>query len=166
VHHPPVLAIGDLVTSGGLLTVGQQPAVAALGLVVGVQLADQLGVAALGLDHGQPVEQGGPLPRPILRGAPGMLLDQQPLVAAVLQVLTNPSATSGGGQGHLGRGEALTRPSASPPKMGPKWCCQARTGRPRRAAIAAGSAAPNPQIRQAHRHTPTSSRIIPSGSPS
>lgn len=61
-HHPPVLAIGDLVTSGGLLTVGQQPAVAALGLVVGVQLADQLGVAALGLDHGQPVEQGGPAP--------------------------------------------------------------------------------------------------------
>jgi hypothetical protein len=51
----------------------------------GVQLADQLGVAALGLDRGQPVRQGGPLPRPTLRGAPCVLLDQQPLVAAVLQ---------------------------------------------------------------------------------
>jgi hypothetical protein len=95
-----------------------------------------------------------------------VLLDQQPLVAAVLQVLTNPSATSGGGQGHLGRGEALTRPSASPPKMGPKWCCQARTGRPRPAAIAA-------RIRCSELHRfdrpstyPTSFRIIPYWLPS
>jgi hypothetical protein len=49
-HHPAVLAVGDLGDqrhpAAGQLDVGQ-----ALGLVVGLQLADQLGVAALGLDH-------------------------------------------------------------------------------------------------------------------
>jgi hypothetical protein len=160
---PWVLAIGDLVTSGGLLT--GRPAASGCGPwpVVGVQLADQLGVAALGLDHGQPVGQRGPLPRPTLRGAPGVLLDQQPLVAAVLQVLTNPSA-SGGWAGPSRPGRSPTRPGASPPKMAPKWCCQARTGRPRPAAIAA-------RIRCSELHRfdrpstyPTSSASSPSGS--
>jgi hypothetical protein len=94
-----------------------------------------------------------------------VLLDQQPLVAAVLQVLTNPSA-SGGWQGHLGRGEAPTRPSASPPKLAPKWCCQAGTGRSRPAAIAARIRCSEPHRFDRPSTYPTSSRIIPFWLPS
>jgi hypothetical protein len=46
---PRVLGIGDLVTSGGLLTVGQQPAVAALGPVVGCSWPTSLVLLPWGL---------------------------------------------------------------------------------------------------------------------
>src|ERR1039457_5508145 len=99
VHHAAaVLAVGDLGDQRRNPSAGQFNGPEALGLVVGLHLAHELGVAALGLDDrddarrvaegvcaDEPVRQMRALNAPAAGLLHGMFLDQHPLVAAVKQ---------------------------------------------------------------------------------
>ena len=100
-HNAAVLAVGDLRHQRGDLLAGEFPAREPLGLVIGLHLRDELGVAALGLDDGddgsllpagvaadEAVRQVFALgPLAVLGPLDGVFLDEDPLVTAVLEGL-------------------------------------------------------------------------------
>ena len=99
VHHDAaVLAVGDLGDQRRDPPAGQLNGPEALGFVVGLHLAHELGVAALGLDDrddagrlavgvcaDEPVRQMRPLDAAAAGLFHGVFLDQHPLIAAVKQ---------------------------------------------------------------------------------
>ena len=120
-HHAAVLAVGDLGHQARHRSAAELGAIETARFVVRLHLADELGVAALGLDDGddagagsrgaatdEPVRQVSPLrPQAVVRLLDRVLLHQHPLVAAVAQ---RPDEFVGEvgviRQRHLGRREA------------------------------------------------------------
>ena len=121
---PPVLTVGDLGDQRRDPPAGQVNGPQALGLVVGLHLAHELGVAALGLDDrddagrvavgvcaDEPVRQVRALHAAAAGLFHGVFLDQHPLVAAVKQGADKLVGHIGlVGQRHLGRGESPDPP--------------------------------------------------------
>ena len=133
-HHPAVFPVGDLGDQRRHPAAAQVLAGQAQGLVVGLHLADELGVAALRLDErgdagalaarvgaNQPVRQVHVPHRGAVRLLARVLLDEHPAVAAVPQ---RADELEGDvrviGQGHLGRRKA-THP---PQRLEPEHRCE------------------------------------------
>ena len=120
-HHAAVFAIGDLGDEGGHADRSQGEPIAVDRLVVGLHLADQLGVGALGLDQGgdlaalTPSIAGDEAIWDVLlglaqgfaaEGLDAVFLEQKPAVAGLLQGLHQGKEGVGViGQGHLRQGE-------------------------------------------------------------
>jgi hypothetical protein len=123
-HHPADLAVGDLGDQRRHAAASELEAGQASGLGVRLHLADELGVAALGLDHGhdlggvaggvgadQAVGQVRALQRPAVGQLDGVLLNQQPPVATVVEGLDERVGHVGVvGQRHL-RGREAAHPA-------------------------------------------------------